>query len=143
MAITIFQAKEGADIENALKVRHQVFVLEQHIDQTLQCDGLDVVCDHFVAYDGNIPVGAGRIRYPQARTAKIERMAVLSEYRGQHIGSGILKKMIEYLRERKLDQIVMNAQTHARPFYEKYGFVVEGEEFLEAGISHVRMVLKI
>ncbi len=34
---------------------------------------------------------------------------------------------------------MLNAQTHARGFYEAQGFVVEGDEFIEAGIAHVAM----
>lgn len=34
---------------------------------------------------------------------------------------------------------VLDAQTYATDFYAKYGFVVEGEEFMEDGIPHLTM----
>jgi predicted GNAT family N-acyltransferase len=35
--------------------------------------------------------------------------------------------------------VVLNAQTHAVPFYARFGFAVEGATFMEAGIPHVTM----
>ena len=37
----------------------------------------------------------------------------------------------------------LNAQTHAQGFYERCGFVLDGEEFMEAGIPHVRMIQEL
>jgi predicted GNAT family N-acyltransferase len=39
--------------------------------------------------------------------------------------------------------LVLHAQTHAIDFYNKHGFQIEGDEFLEAGIPHRRMTLKL
>jgi predicted GNAT family N-acyltransferase len=36
-------------------------------------------------------------------------------------------------------EIVLSAQTHAVPFYRKYGFTEEGAEYMEAGIPHQDM----
>ena len=33
----------------------------------------------------------------------------------------------------------LHSQSHAKAFYERHGYVVEGEEYLEAGIPHIAM----
>ncbi|HXV08849.1 MAG TPA: GNAT family N-acetyltransferase, partial [Burkholderiales bacterium] len=38
-----------------------------------------------------------------------------------------------------ISEVVLNAQTHALPFYARHGFVAEGPEFMEAGIAHQAM----
>ena len=72
----------------------------------------------------------------------IGRMAVLKEWRGKGYGSAMLQKMLEELRNRRKQIVMLNAQASAVKFYEKFGFKVSGkEEFLEAGILHVKMIL--
>jgi Predicted acyltransferase len=36
----------------------------------------------------------------------------------------------------------ISAQTYVRAFYEKFGFRAQGEEYVEAGISHIAMRVK-
>ena len=42
-------------------------------------------------------------------------------------------------RQRGLREVQLNAQTQALPFYERFGFTPEGEEFDDAGIAHRSM----
>jgi predicted GNAT family N-acyltransferase len=42
-------------------------------------------------------------------------------------------------RQRGDREVILNAQTHAAPFYARHGFLREGEEFMEAGIPHITM----
>lgn len=39
----------------------------------------------------------------------------------------------------EMEGVFLNAQRHALGFYERAGFVSEGNEFIEAGIPHYRM----
>jgi predicted GNAT family N-acyltransferase len=47
--------------------------------------------------------------------------------------------LIERARSRGMRRVVLNAQTHAAPFYARFGFAAVGAEFMEAGIPHVEM----
>jgi predicted GNAT family N-acyltransferase len=53
--------------------------------------------------------------------------------------------MLENLVQQALDsghqKVLLNAQSYIIPFYQKFGFRVDSEEFIEAGILHRRMVL--
>lgn len=119
----------------AQPVRHEVFVIEQKVPLEMEWDDMDPLCLHAVAYDGDRAVATGRL-LPDGH---IGRMAVLGPMRGQGIGSAILSALMAQARKRGDKAVVLNAQTHAAPFYLRHGFVREGEEFMEAGIPHVRM----
>lgn len=123
-------------------IRHRVFQVEQCVDPAIDFDGQDHEAIHLLAYIENEPIGTARIRYLSDCLAKIERVAVIPSYRGQGIGKQIMDKAIEFLGNQKISEIKINAQVHAKAFYEKLGFRQYGEEFHEAGIPHIEMRIK-
>jgi len=119
-------------------IREAVFVMEQHVPAELEWDGIDQDCVHVIAYaPDRSAVGTGRL----LRDGHIGRLAVLSPWRRRGAGSALLSTLIAVARTRGIDCIVLNAQTHALAFYERFGFVAEGDDFDDAGIPHRRMVL--
>lgn len=128
--------------EAALTIRWEVFQKEQGIAESVDFDGEDENAIHFIAYnEDDDPVGTARVRFfDQGKTAKIERLAVLKEYRGSGAGATIMNAIDEYLEDRKVTKAYMNAQTSVAAFHKKFGFEPEGAEFMEAGIPHVKMV---
>lgn len=121
---------------DASAVRYEVFVQEQGVPRALEMDDKDVHCLHAVAYDAaGVPVGTGRL-LPDGH---IGRMAVRQPGRGTGIGSALLQGLMAQARERGHDHVALSAQTHAAPFYTRHGFVMSGEQFMEAGIAHVHM----
>ncbi|MFC1610060.1 GNAT family N-acetyltransferase [Myxococcota bacterium] len=128
------------DAEEAIRlVRQAVFVIEQKVPIELEWDGSDRVCQHVVAWDEQEnPIGTGRLT-PEDH---IGRMAVLESWRGRGVGHALMQELMQVAFEQGRPSLALNAQTYAVPFYERYGFVAEGEEFMEAGIPHRRMVLR-
>lgn len=126
---------QSARVE-AQRVREAVFVVEQGVPREIELDEWDERCDHALAYDaaGQV-IGTGRL-LPDGH---VGRMAVLREARGQGVGARLLEALIERARTRGMGRVVLNAQTHAVPFYSRFGFAVEGATFMEAGIPHVTM----
>ncbi len=119
--------------EDAQKVRIEVFVIEQNVPVELEWDEGDEVSTHAVAYDEQgQPVATGRL-LPDGH---IGRMAVSQSLRGQGIGKQVLIALLDQARQDGHQTLVLHAQTHAVPFYERQGFVVEGEEFMEADMPH-------
>lgn len=117
-------------------VRGEVFQREQGVPEEMEWDDLDAVAVHVLARDtfGNA-IGCGRL-LPDGH---IGRVAVLRHWRGKGVGTEIMQVLIAVARERSHDQLHLNAQTQAVPFYERLGFRAEGEEFLDAGIPHRHM----
>jgi predicted GNAT family N-acyltransferase len=127
-------------ITDAQQVRIKVFQEEQGIGKELDFDGNDHLATHIVVYDGQIPVGTGRIRKIDDITVKIERVAVVSEMRGQGIGKFIMYAIDNHLLETGIKKATLDAQLHAKGFYENLGYNQEGEIFEEVGIPHIVMV---
>ena len=116
-------------------IRLAVFVEEQRVPRSIELDGMDDACVHAVAFEGEVAVGTGRL-LPDGH---IGRIAVLRQWRGRGIGSGILERLIEKARERGDREVALSAQVHAAGFYRAHGFVEQGGEYLEAGIAHQAM----
>ena len=126
--------------DHAQSLRVEVFVVEQGVPVELEWDEADEVSTHAVAYDeaGQV-VATGRL-LPDGH---IGRMAVRKSARGQGIGSEVLAALLQEAKHRQFHVLVLHAQTHAADFYTKHGFQIDGDEFVEAGIPHRRMTLKL
>ena len=121
-------------------VRRAVFIEEQQVPAALEWDGLDDTCHHvLVTAAGDRPVATGRMK-PDGH---IGRMAVLKDCRGQGIGSAMLAALLDHARQQQYPEVYLHAQVSAIPFYEKHGFTVSGEQFLDAGIPHKSMVRQL
>lgn len=117
-------------------VRREVFVVEQHVPEDLEWDGLDPGCRHALATDAaGRAIGTGRL-LPDGH---IGRMAVLASWRGRGVGGALLARLVAIARARGDAVAVLNAQTHAVGFYRRAGFEVSSAEFMDAGIPHVEM----
>ncbi len=120
-------------------IRKSVFQEEQGVDPALEFDGKDETSQHLIAYLDDKAVGTTRIRYLDDKTAKIERLAVLSTVRGQGIGKKIMENALQVITSQNIREVVIHAQTSVKVLYQKLDFVEEGEIFEEAGITHVIM----
>lgn len=124
------------DREHLRRIREAVFVREQQVPLELEWDSLDEVCLHVLAVDcGGVPIGTGRL-LPDGH---IGRMAVLASWRRRGVGAALLRELTRMAIEQGFVEVILNAQVHATGFYSRHGFVVEGGQFLDAGIVHVRM----
>ena|SRR4028119_142409 len=124
-------------------IRRSIFQEEQGVDPALEFDGLDETADHLLAYLDNQPVGTARIRYLNQHTAKVERLAVLSEARGKGLGKKLMEKALDVAAKKNIEEVVVNAQDYVKSLYEQLGFEQVGERFDEAGIAHVKMVKRL
>ena len=136
-------ASSEIELKSALKVRRQVFVEEQGIPQDLELDEYDREAMHMVVKNKKKVIGTARIRFMPAGQAKLERMAVLIDFRGRGIGRGIISFIIEELRTRQKRQVLLHAQYPVVNFYKSCGFEVSGLPFLEAGKKHIKMLRSI
>ena len=127
------------DESNIAEIRRAVFIGEQRVPERLEWEAIDPVCDWFVAEHGDALVAIARL----TRQGRIGRMAVLADWRGRGIGSGLLGLALARAGSRGLARVELHAQCHALGFYERFGFVAEGPEFTEAGIPHRRMLMNL
>lgn len=138
----IYTVKSEQEKADALAVRRIVFVEEQQVPEELEIDEHDhpdAAALHFVAYAGERPVGASRLRPYAPGVGKVERVAVLASERGTGLGRHIMLAMEDAARQQGFAKLKLNAQTHAQRFYEKLGYLPVGDVFDEAGIEHIAM----
>ncbi len=118
------------------QIRTEVFIEEQHVPVYIEWDELDADAIHLLALDEkNQPVGCARI----LKQGRVGRMAVVRSWRGSGLGKALLERAINICRRLNMPKINISSQTHAIKFYEKAGFVVTSEAYIDANIWHVDM----
>jgi predicted GNAT family N-acyltransferase len=123
--------------EDAAQVRVAVFVREQGIPLELEWDAADEQSLHaLIRNDAGDPVATGRL-LPDGH---IGRMAVLSNHRRLGLGGQILEALVDAAARKGHPQVMLSAQVHARSFYQRHGFLAQGEVYDEVGIPHQTMV---
>ncbi len=121
-------------------VRETVFIHEQAVPEELEWDGLDPQCAHVLAWnDQGDAIGTARMQ----PNGTIGRMAVLKDWRGRGAGRALLEALLDCAVRQGLTRVTLSAQTHAIGFYERAGFHVVGELFIDAGIPHRKMVKEL
>jgi len=136
MTFRVRRANWRTDEAKLKSIRYEVFCVEQSVPEAIEWEEVDVHCVHVLAEDPDgRAIGCGRL-LPDGH---IGRMAVLAQWRGQRVGSTMLERLIALARERGDPKVMLNAQTHAVPFYARYGLAPVGDAFEEAGIPHQPM----
>jgi predicted GNAT family N-acyltransferase len=121
-------------------VREAVFVREQSVPQELEWDGMDDGSRHALALSLNgEAIGCGRI----LPNGHIGRIAVLPQWRNMRVGTAIMEALLDEAHARGYRQVDVHAQTQAIPFYHIFGFAEYGKEFMDAGMPHRKMKLKL
>lgn len=125
------------------KVRVDVFVVEQKCAYQ-EVDDMDREAYHLwfedddgiEAYLRLMPAGVARAEVSLGRVIAVKRRCGL--------GTKIVAEGIRFAKEKLgASEIVIEAQTYVKKMYESLGFRAESEEFLEDGIPHIRMRLKL
>ena len=127
----------AADFASIRRVREIVFIDEQRVPRELEFDERDPLCRHVLAFDGDAPVGTGRLDLGLG--GKVGRVAVVATHRRSGVGAAVMERLHAIARDASQPRLWCNAQLTAVPFYERLGYVGSGPTFLEAGIEHVRM----
>ncbi|MDR6783096.1 putative GNAT family N-acyltransferase [Pedobacter africanus] len=138
-ALLVNKVKTKEELEKVFAVRKTVFVEEQNCPPELEWENEEESI-HFLAEINGEPCGACRWRKTEAGY-KLERFAVLKEFRGKRIGQALVAAALADLPE-SAHYIYLNAQLEAMRLYSRFGFIAEGEQFEEAGIQHMKMVKK-
>lgn len=140
-SIRVMEADTDALFNYVFSIRTEVFVEERHIDQEDEYDGFDHLSTHFLAWYDNNPAGASRRRRLNNGSFRLERFAVLREFRNKGVGTALVMAGLDGLAPGKW--VVMHSTVETVPYFKKFGFVPEGEEFEEAGIPTVEMRYQI
>ena len=138
--LDIQMAKTKKELDQVIAIRKEVFVEGQNVPVELEIDGLDDEAEHVIAYLDEESIGCARIRFDTY--AKLERIAIVEKYRGRGFGRQLTDFLIEYCKQKDVDEIRLHSQTYVADFYKKLGFRIRGKPFFEADIEHVEMYMK-
>jgi len=105
------------EINVSFKIRKKVFCEEQRIPEEIEFDNLDHLCEHFLIYKKDEAIGTARARKKEDNLFKIERVAVLVEYRKLKVGSLLINEIINYyLKKNKKISIILHSQVAVEDF---------------------------
>lgn len=128
------------DLTEVFRIRREVFCEEQNISEDEEFDELDQKALHVIISEKQENVAVGRLVMIEDYF-KIGRIAVLKKFRGMHYGDFVVRMLVDKAFQLGAKEVHVGAQTYAIGFYEKIGFTVEGEEYMESGLPHVPMKL--
>jgi predicted GNAT family N-acyltransferase len=115
-----------------------VFSGEQGVSIAADRDGRDNESTHLVAIEGERVIGTCRLLF-RGRVARLGRLAVDPDRRGEGIAAALLGLADSVALKRGARSISLHAQTYARRLYLDAGYDERGPEFVEEGIEHVAM----
>lgn len=131
------------ELYRIVRLRLTVFVIEQECPPESELDGRDLESStwHYWITGGGAEDECGVIGYLRVlrdpdKTVQIGRVCVVKSARGTGVGRELMRVAVDDFRG---EPIEMSAQTHALGFYRSFGFVEQGEQYLEEGIPHVAM----
>ena len=121
--------------EDCFRIREEVFVKEQHFED--EFDAIDDTCTFITLYDGDVCIGCARVfKDSNPNIGIFGRLAITKAYRGQHLGSEIVKYAEGILKDMGVKEIHLHAQLEKLPFYEKLGYEAYGDIEKEEYMDH-------
>lgn len=140
LVVKTFEELTRDELYEILKVRSAVFVVEQSCPYQ-DIDGVDQRSYHVFLEERGWILAYLRVFSRDEATAQMGRVLTIEREKG--LGSAVLRVGLQVAREQMGKRCVyLETQAYAAAFYEKEGFCVTSEEFLEDGIPHVKMLLR-
>jgi ElaA protein len=143
-SIKTFQELSAIEIYEMLQLRCEVFVVEQ--DCVYQdIDNKDQKAFHIIGYKNSKLVAYSRVfdAGDYFELPSIGRIVVKKEERQFKYGHELVANSIDFILQNfKNKNILISAQTYLTKFYNSHGFQQQGEEYLEDGIPHIKMLRK-
>ena len=140
--VKIYQDLAVDELYAIMALRAAVFVVEQNcVYQDL--DYKDQKALHVMGWINDKLVAYTRLFGPgdYFEQASIGRVIVSMDQRGHNYGHQIMSASINVITQHyKTDRIDISAQTYLEQFYTAHGFLPSGEEYLEDGIPHIKMI---
>jgi predicted GNAT family N-acyltransferase len=123
----------------AFALRREVFVIEQQIDEAEEFDAHDLTARHLVALSEGRVVGTLRL-IGETGMVRVGRVAVAQAFRGRGIALAMMRYAMQHEVAAGRSRFHLDAQVDKVGFYERLGFVAEGEPFDDgSGIMHLAM----
>lgn len=141
--IKTFNELSLLELYEILRARSEIFIMEQGM-RCQEMDGIDIQAKHYYLEEGGKLLAYLRVFYEDESKAIVRIGRVISMTHGIGLGAEIMRKAIADIKmNMNCKKICIDAQTQAVGFYEKFGFKAVSDEFLEEGVPHIKMELKL
>lgn len=132
--------KKEKELEFCYEIRKKVFVKEQKVPLSEEIDIKEDISSHFLVEKDGDYIATGRL-YRHGEEAVIGRIAVIENYRGCGVGIFLMQKIIDYTKQKGYKSARLGSQEQAIGFYEKFGFNICSDAYMDANIVHYLMRL--
>ena len=134
-----FDELSSGEVYEILRVRSQIFIVEMGM-HCLDADGDAYPARHFFLEEEGRIVAYLRAFYADEAKHEVRIGRVLSVTHGIGLGADVMRRALADIRvTMPCERLWLDSQTYAAGFYEKLGFRTVSDEFIEAGVPHVRM----
>ncbi len=131
----------GKQFEKYYELRWKILRKPWNQPRGSERDDIEDEAIHIMACDDDKIVGVARLHFNSMEEAQIRYMAVDEKYRGQGIGSMMLRRLEEIAKKKGAKYIILNARENAVNFYKKNGYsTVEKSYVLFNTIQHYKMM---
>jgi predicted GNAT family N-acyltransferase len=149
--LQVLRVTTMSEMVEALYIRRTVFTEEQGIDAEVDVDEHDGdpsitrTAVHVLAKLDGQPVATARMVLGESTDveAHIGRVAVLEVHRGKNFGRAVMEALQDIARDLGYREIVLGAEVTAAGFYERLGYVCEGDTYMLVGVLQQDMRLKL
>ena len=132
------------ELHDILKLRTDIFVVEQNCPYP-EIDGKDPKSFHLIYKESSLIIAYARILPPRISyvEASIGRVVVAKSHRGIGLGYKLLEQAVNATLAQFNQPIKIGAQAHLEKYYASAGFVKISDIYLEDGIPHIDMLLRL
>lgn len=141
--IKVLRAQETWQRAGAYAVRIQGMNRQYHISLRDEFDEYDgEKCKYIVLLDDEYPVATCRFYELDKHSVLVGRVVVLPEYRGQHLGSRVIKEAEKWIAELGYEKIRIESRVEAVGFYEKLGYTRVDDEVIKSWSFDCKRMVK-
>lgn len=141
LSVKTFPQLTARELYEILKARAAIFVVEQNcVYQDLDDKDYDAL--HVFYTENGVVTAYLRAYWKDGDTVQMGRVLTLRH--GAGLGGTLLREGIAQIRDKmRPGRICIEAQCYAVGYYQREGFRISSETFLEDGIPHVQMLLTL
>jgi ElaA protein len=130
------------ELYKILQLRNEVFIVEQNCPYQ-DCDNKDIYAWHLMGMREDRLLAYSRLLAPgiSYSESSIGRIVSSPSTRKTGMGKKLMQESIEQIRNLfHTDTIRIGAQLYLQKFYESFGFIRDGDIYLEDNIPHIQML---
>jgi predicted GNAT family N-acyltransferase len=135
-------ARNFEEICQVISIQSATYIAEQYCYYSEEFDGNDFCATHIVGYINDDPAGCVRLRFFES-FAKIERLAVRSDYRNSRLAFILARQAINHCRKKGYTKLYGHARLDLIPFWKIFGFCRRSDrpDFSFANIKYAELEL--